>query len=85
MAEEIAWRLAKKVPSILMPAVRYGCQEVGYSGSHWSGAISISAETLLSLYFDIGKELLCQGVRRLVFVNGHLGNTPILELEAYKI
>lgn len=85
VAEEIASRLAKKVPSILMPPVRYGCMEAVYSGSHWPGAISISAETLMSLYFDIGKELSRHGVCRLVFVNGHLCNTPILELAAYKV
>lgn len=39
----------------------------------------------IRLYTDIGVELGRSGFKRLIFVNGHAGNAPILGIAAYQI
>lgn len=85
IAEEIAERLAKKVKSIVFPILKYGNNTTRYDCTMWLGTISISSETLANLYTEIGKELARQGIKRIVFVNGHYCNTPALEIAASRI
>jgi len=46
------------------------------------GTLSLSAETLLATLRDIGASIARAGVRRLVFLNGHGGNTAVLDIAA---
>ena len=46
------------------------------------GTISLSADTFLAVLRDIGASVARAGVRRLVFFNGHGGNTAVLETAA---
>ena len=85
IAEEIAKRLATKAKCLLLPVVKYGCCKIVYDATFWPGTISISPETMASLYAEIGTELARQGVRRIVFVNGHFCNTPALDIACYRI
>ena len=50
IAEEIAKRLAVKAKSLLMPVVKYGCCKIVYDATFWPGTVSISPETMASLY-----------------------------------
>lgn len=54
------------------------------SGEHdrHPGTLSLSAETLLATLRDIGASVARAGVQRLVFLNGHGGNTAVLEIAA---
>ncbi|MEQ9693004.1 creatininase family protein [Shimia sp. SDUM112013] len=45
-----------------------------------AGTLTLSARTLLAMLEDIGASVARAGVRRLVLVNGHGGNTAILEI-----
>ena len=54
------------------------------SGEHdlHPGTLSLSAETLLASLRDIGASVARAGVERLVFLNGHGGNTAVLDIVA---
>ena len=57
---------------------------ISKSGEHdrHPGTLSLSAETLLATLRDIGASVARTGVKRLVFLNGHGGNTAILDVAA---
>ena len=44
------------------------------------GTLALGPETLLSVIRDIGASIARTGVRRLLFLNGHGGNTALLEI-----
>ena len=47
----------------------------------WSaGTVWLSATTMLAVLSDIGRSLATAGVRKLAFVNGHGGNTSLLNV-----
>ena len=54
------------------------------SGEHdrHPGTLSLSAETLLAVLRDIGASVARAGVDRLVLLNGHGGNTAVLDIVA---
>lgn len=54
------------------------------SGEHdqHPGTLSLKADTLLAVLRDIGASLARAGVERLVFLNGHGGNTAALDIAA---
>ncbi|MCH2249079.1 MAG: creatininase family protein [Cognatishimia sp.] len=54
------------------------------SGEHdrHPGTLSLSADTLLAMLRDIGASVARAGVTRLVMLNGHGGNTAVLEIAA---
>lgn len=55
--------------------------QIGKSPEHlaFPGTISLRASTLLSIAEDIAFSCVCHGFRRLVFLNGHGGNTALLQ------
>lgn len=57
---------------------------ISKSGEHdrHPGTLSLSAETLLATLRDIGASVARAGVQRLMFLNGHGGNTAVLEIAA---
>jgi creatinine amidohydrolase len=71
--EVAAWRL---------PALSYG-----KSNEHeaFPGTISLSGETFLAVLKDIARSVARAGFRRLAFVNGHGGNSALLEVAARDI
>jgi creatinine amidohydrolase len=54
------------------------------SGEHdrHPGTLSLSAETLLAVLRDVGASVARAGVARLVLLNGHGGNTAVLDIAA---
>lgn len=85
VAEEIAKRLSQNANALLVPVVNYGCLKVSKIATMWPGTISISPETMANLYSEIGTELARHGVKRIVFVNAHVGNGPALEIAISRI
>jgi creatinine amidohydrolase len=83
LAEEVMKRslghLPTDLPVLALPGFGYG-----KSNEHGAipGTISLSAETLLHLLGDIGASLARTGFRRLVLLNAHGGNTPVLDIAA---
>jgi creatinine amidohydrolase len=57
-------------------------QAIGKSNEHstWPGTLSLSVDTLLRVLGDIAASVARAGVGRLMIVNGHGGNRPVLEI-----
>ena len=71
--------MADGVHALVLPTLR-----VTKSDEHarHPGTLSLSAETLLAVLRDIGASVARAGVSRLVFFNGHGGNTALLQIAA---
>jgi creatinine amidohydrolase len=72
-------RLPDSVPAVALPPV--WC---GKSNEHdrFPGTISLSADTLKALLWEMAVSLYRTGFRKLVFVNGHGGQPQVLEIVA---
>lgn len=57
-------------------------QSIGKSNEHlWAaGTLTLSAETALRAWAEIGRSVARAGVKRLVFVNSHGGNAALVEI-----
>jgi len=75
-------KLPADTPVLVLPM-----QAVGLSVEHlhYPGTLTTSPETLLALLTDIGASVARAGVRRLVFLNSHGGNVPVLETAARRL
>jgi len=75
-------RLPADVQAWALPPLNYG-----KSNEHtgFPGTISLSANTLLAVLHDIADSIKAAGFRRLAFINGHGGNTALLEVAARDI
>ncbi|MEM7117247.1 MAG: creatininase family protein [Chloroflexota bacterium] len=75
-------RLTDEVAAWVLPPMSYG-----KSNEHlnFAGTISLSAATLTAVLHDIAQSIQRAGFRRLAFVNGHGGNTPLLQMVARDI
>ena len=84
-ADYLARRVAEACSAprpIVLPLVPYG---VSYHHEDFAGTISVSNESLSQLVYDIGMSCARNGVRKLVIVNGHGGNTATLQFAAQMI
>ncbi len=81
LANEVAAACSNPKPLVL-PLISYG---VSYHHEDFSGTLSISPETLSSIVYDIGMSAAKHGIKKLVIINGHGGNTPALQFAAQKI
>ncbi len=79
MATYIAEEAAKRTNALLLPTVWYGNT---YILDKFPGTISISSEVLYMLYKEIFREVARNGVKYLVVINGHGGNTDALSMAA---
>jgi creatinine amidohydrolase len=79
-AEEVARRVAQQIQVLYTP-----CIWMGYSPQHLHepgkgrGTITIRAETLLNLIYDVARSLIHHGFNRLIFVNGHGSNVKVVD------
>jgi creatinine amidohydrolase len=75
----LAKRIATKIPVVVAPPVVYG-----YSPYHmsWAGTITLRSQTMHALLLDIGTSLARHGVKVVVYLNGHGGNKPVIDVAA---
>ena len=79
-ALEVSRRAAEAADVLYTPVVW-----MGYSPQHMrppgfgAGTITVRAETLLNLLYDIARSLIHHGFNRLIFVNGHGSNIKIID------
>lgn len=79
-AEEVSRRVARQIGVLHTP-----CVWTGYSPQHMHepgngrGTITIRAETLLALMYDVARSLIHHGFNRLIFVNGHGSNVKVVD------
>ena len=72
-------RIPDELPVLVLPV-----QAVGKSNEHmeFPGTLTISVETALRLWTEIGESVFRAGCRKLVLVNSHGGNIPPLDIVA---
>lgn len=75
-------RLPDTAAAWTLPALPYG-----KSNEHagFPGTVSLSADTLRATLFDIAESIWDTGFRRLAFLNGHGGNSAVLDATARDI
>jgi creatinine amidohydrolase len=74
-----AARLASQATVYVLPAVTYAKSDEHLS---YPGTLSIDASTLHATLMHIGHSLARSGIRKLVFLNAHGGNVPVLQIVA---
>jgi len=81
VVSEICEAAARLIPHevLLLPTVSYGFED---HHMDFPGTITISDEHLLHFVLDITKSVAHLGFRKIIIVNGHGSNAPILELAA---
>jgi len=75
-AEYIASRLAGKYGADILPLLPFG---VNRSLLRYKGNLSLSPETFKAVVYDVGLSLWRSGVKEVVVINGHGGNTSHLK------
>lgn len=71
--------LPDDVPVLVLPT-----QRIGKSNEHarFPGTISLSAQTLIALWTDIGAAVAASGIRKLLFFNAHGGQAGMMDIVA---
>lgn len=79
-------RAIDRVPDDL-PVLFLPVQAIGKSNEHieFPGTLTFSAETLTRAWVEIGESVARAGCRRLIFVNSHGGNVPIIDIVAREL
>lgn len=81
VAEMLARRVVGELAddALLLPPIGYGLSEhhLGFAGT-----ITLRPETMLGLLTDVFESLRHHGLRRVLVVNGHGGNTDVIRLAA---
>lgn len=82
VADEVARRVATATGSVVTPAVNFG-----YSPTfiHYPGTASLRPDTLRAVIADILDNLIANGFHRLIMVNCHVYNEPIMEQAATEV
>ncbi len=70
-----------------MPALFLPLQAIGTSNEHieYPGTLTFSHETLIRAWTEIGDSVARTGCRKLVFMNSHGGNVPIIDIVAREL
>ena len=69
------------------PAVFLPVQAIGASDEHkaFAGTLTLSPETTLRAFVEIGESVRRAGIRKLIIVNSHGGNLSIIDLAARQL
>jgi creatinine amidohydrolase len=79
-------RAVKRVPED-MPVLFLPIQAIGKSNEHieFPGTLTFSRETLIQAWIEIGQSVARAGCRKLVFMNSHGGNVPVIDIVAREL
>jgi len=81
LARHVAAACSDPKPLVL-PLIPYG---VSYHHEDFDGTISVSPDTLSRMVYEVGMNLARQGIKKLIIINGHGGNSPALKFAAQNI
>ena len=86
IAEGLVLRAIELLPETL-PATFLPVQAVGKSNEHidYPGTITASWETTAKLWLEIGDSIARAGLRKLIIVNAHGGNVPMVDIVAREL
>lgn len=81
IAEGYLARVLKLLPESL-PVTFLPVQEIGKSGEHrdFPGTLTFSYETVIRAWAEIGESVYRAGLRKIVYVNSHGGNSSVLDI-----
>jgi creatinine amidohydrolase len=79
LAERVAVEAAESLGVVVFPVIAYGITPYTLA---YPGSVSLRVSTYLALVRDVLDSLASHGFRRLVLVNGHGGNSPVVSLAA---
>ena len=70
-----------------MPVLYLPVQPIGKSNEHieYPGTLTFSYETLTRAWIEIGDSVARAGCRKLVFLNSHGGNVPVIDIVAREL
>jgi len=77
LAERLCGELAARTGVPALPTLPYTCS-IGHS-RRWPGTLALSPATLIALLCELGDWLHHAGIRRIFFVNCHVGNRAPLD------
>jgi len=86
IAEEMAKRaldlVPAEVPALLMPTMA-----VGKSNEHlaYPGTLTVSAKTLMDLWFEVAEGVDRAGLSKILFINAHGGQPQVMEIVAREL
>jgi creatinine amidohydrolase len=71
--------LPADLPILFLPT-----QQIGKSNEHirFPGTLTLSAQTIISLWMDIGRSVALSGIKKLVLLNSHGGQASIMDIVA---
>lgn len=73
---EVAKRAAEKADCFVAPPIPYGFSE---DLMCYTGTLSVSTMSILSLYRDVMESLHRQGIKKVLFLCGHVGNLGAID------
>ncbi len=84
VADKIARRVAKRLgpKTLLLPPLPFG---LSHHHAGFPGTITLSPGTVIDLCLDVARSIHRHGIGALIFVNGHNGNTAVLNVAATRI
>jgi len=80
--ESICVRIAAKVNALIAPTISYGITRTLLP---YPGSLTVLPETFERYVFEVAAGLADAGFRRIVFVNGHGGNTEVLRNVSFRL
>lgn len=74
--------LSDKLPVTVLPV-----QQIGKSDEHISspGTLTLSWETVTRSWIELGESVARAGIRKLVIINSHGGNVPVIDIVAREL
>lgn len=82
LVRETLGRLPADLPALVLPPL-----SIGWSEEHgaFSGTLTVSSETLIAAWCEIGASVAAAGFRRLVIFNSHGGQSEIAKIVSRKL
>lgn len=83
-AHALARRLAARLHprAVVLPPIPFG---LSYHHTGFAGTITLSPESFIAVCMDVARSLRRDGLRHLLFVNGHNGNMAVLNVVTQKV
>ncbi len=73
IAKEFAKRISDRTGIMVAPTVNYGYTE--YHKQNFPGTIGFDQDLLYDIYFSVAEQLINMGAKKIIFMNGHGGNS----------
>ncbi|MDQ0361425.1 creatininase family protein [Breznakia pachnodae] len=78
IAERVALATYDTAKPVVAPTIPFGYADIPYFRD-FPGTFSLRAETLVDVYYDVCMSLIRQGVKKIIFINGHYPNPPFID------